>query len=108
MTEKRLLALLGMLIGLIGGLIILVDVIDVGRRQTVDLTFVVNSLVTVLIGIAILVGSLLIYRGRHSSGGIINLILGILALVIAGASDTGGILAIISGVIGLVASESSR
>lgn len=108
MTEKRLLALLAMLIGLVGGLLILIDVIDVGRRENLDLTFVVNSIVALLVGIAILAGSLLIYRGRYSSGGILNIILGIVALVLPGTSDTGGILAIISGVVGLVASEAIR
>ena len=108
MTEKRLLALLAMLIGLVGGLLILVDVIDVGRRQNIDLTFLVTSLVAIILGIAILAGSLLIYRGKYSSGGILNVILGIAALVLPGTGDTGGILAIISGVLGLVASEAGK
>jgi len=60
--------------------------------------------VSALLGIAILFGSLLIYRGKYSSGGIVNILLGIVALIL-GAGTLGGILAIVSGVIGLVASE---
>ncbi len=108
MTEKRLLALLAMLIGLVGGLLILVGVLDIGRGQTFDLTVVANSVVALVIGIAILAGSLLIYRGKYSSGGIINILLGIVALVVPQTSTTGGILAIISGIVGLVASEAGR
>lgn len=108
MTEKRLLALLATLIGLVGGLLILVDVVDIGRRQNLDLTFVINSVVAIIVGIAVLAGSLLIYRAKYSSGGIINVILGLVALVLPGTSDTGGILAIISGIVGLVASEAGK
>jgi len=103
MTEKRLLALLAMLIGLIGGLLVLVAALDITRGR-LDLGVAVNSFVSALLGIAILFGSLLIYRGKYSSGGIVNILLGIVALIL-GAGTLGGILTIVSGVIGLVASE---
>ncbi|HYT17071.1 MAG TPA: hypothetical protein VEO18_02350 [Thermoplasmata archaeon] len=106
MTEKRVLALLAMLIGLIGGLLILVNALDLGRGN-LDLTRILNAGVAALLGIAILVGSLLIYRGKYSSGGIINIILGVVALILS-VSTTGGILAIVSGVLGLVATEASH
>jgi hypothetical protein len=103
MTEKRILALLALLIGLIGGLLILVDALNIIRGQ-LNLNDAVRSVVAALLGIAILMGSLLIHRGKYSSGGIINILLGIVAIIL-GAGYTGGILAIVSGVIGLVASE---
>lgn len=103
MTEKRVFALLAMLIGLIAGLLILVNAIDIGRAS-LDLNRILNAGVAALLGIAILVGSFLIYRGKYSSGGIINILLGIVALILP-LSTTGGILAIVSGVVGLVASE---
>ncbi len=106
MTEKRVLALLAMLIGLIAGLLILVNALDIGRSN-LTLSQVLNAGIAALLGIAILVGSLLIYRGRYSSGGIINVLLGIVALILA-ISTIGGILAIVSGVIGLVATEAGR
>jgi hypothetical protein len=104
MTEKRILALLALLIGLIGGLLILVGALNVGRGNALSLDLAVNAIIAALVGIAILAGSLLIYRGKYSSGGIVNILLGIVTLIL-GLNSTGGILAIVSGVIGLVASE---
>jgi len=106
MTEKRVLALLAMLIGLIAGLLILVNALDIGRA-TLNLNQLLNVGIAALLGIAILVGSLLIYRGKYSSGGIINILLGIVALIL-GVSQIGGILAIVSGVVGLVATETGH
>ena len=103
MAEKRILALLAVLIGLIGGLLILVNVLNAARGEF-NLDRAINAAIAALLGIAILVGSLLIYRGKHSSGGIVNILLGIVTLIL-GLNFTGGILAIVSGVIGLVASE---
>jgi len=106
MTEKRVLALLAMLIGLIAGLLILVNALDIGRGN-LDLSRLLNAGIAALLGIAILVGSLFIYRGKYSSGGIINILLGIVALILE-FSQIGGILAIVSGVVGLVATEASH
>src|SRR5256885_1058821 len=106
MTEKRVLALLAMLMGLIAGLLILVNALDIGRSN-LTLSQVLNAGIAALLGIAILVGSLLIYRGKYSSGGIINILLGIVALILK-LDTIGGILAIVSGVIGLVATEAPR
>jgi len=104
MTEKRILALLAVLIGLIGGLLILVNVLTAAQGGQFNLERAINVAIAALLGIAILVGSLLIYRGKYSSGGIVNILLGIVTLIL-GLNFTGGILAIVSGVIGLVASE---
>jgi len=64
--------------------------------------------IATVLGIAIILGSLMIYRGKYGSGGIINIVLGIIVIVLGYGSTTGGILAIISGVLGLVASESGK
>jgi hypothetical protein len=109
MTEKRILALLALLIGLIGGLLILVSALNSGRGNQLNIDLatlgaIIAAVIAALIGIGILAGSLMIYRGKYSSGGIVNILLGIIALILL-ANATGGILAIVSGVIGLVASE---
>ncbi len=106
MTEKRLLALIAMLIGLIGGLLILVGALDIGRQFNLNLA--VGAIVTALLGVAVVLGSIMIYRGKYGSGGLINIVLGIIVIVLGYGSTTGGILAIISGVLGLVASESGK
>ena len=104
MTEKRILALLALLVGLIGGLLILVNALSAVQGGQFNLDRAVNAAIAALVGIAILAGSLVIYRGKYSSGGIVNILLGIVTLIL-GLNSTGGILAIVSGVIGLVASE---
>ncbi|TLZ70600.1 MAG: hypothetical protein E6K14_08275 [Methanobacteriota archaeon] len=106
MTEKRLLALIAMLIGLIGGLLILVGALDIGRQFNLNLA--VSAIIAALLGVAIVLGSLMIYRGKYGSGGLVNIVLGIIVIVLGYGSTTGGILAIISGVLGLVASESGK
>ena len=106
MTEKRLLALVALLIGLVGGLLILVEALN-GFRQIRDLVTALSQLVVVIIGVAILAASLLIYRSKYGSGGILDILLGIVALIL-GMNSTGGILAIVAGVVGLVASETGQ
>jgi hypothetical protein len=106
MTEKRLLALVALLIGLVGGLLILVEALN-GFRQIRDLVTALSQLVVVIIGVAILAASLLIYRSKYGSGGILDILLGIVALIL-GMNSTGGILAIVAGVVGLVASEAGQ
>ncbi len=104
MSEKRDLALVGLLLGLLGGALVLAESLNLGRLGNLTLEFVLARAVELILGVAILFGSLLIYRGRYSTGGILNLILGIVALIL-GASQIGSILALISGVVGLVANE---
>lgn len=108
MTERRLLALIGLLIGLIGGLLILSD----GLRAvllTANLESLLGDVVFLVLGIAILLGSVMMYRGQYGSGGIVNILLGIVAFILD-ANSIGAILAIVAGVIGLVATgpRSSR
>lgn len=107
MTEKRLLALLGFLLGLLGAVLILVKVLQVGRNETIDLDFVVRRIVDIVLGVVILLGSVLIFRGKSSSGGVVNLVVGAVGLLL-GIDTTGAILAIVSGILGLVASDTFR
>ena len=104
MTEKRLLALVALLIGLVAGLLILVDAVNGIQLSSVG--SMLGQLVGVVLGVAILLGSLLIYRSKYGSGGILDILLGVVALVLH-MNSTGGILAIVAGVVGLIASEGS-
>ncbi len=104
MSEKRILGLLGFLLGLLAGVLILVYAFELGRNQTVTVEFILERLVRIIFGALILLGSLLLYRGSYSTGGIVNLVLGIVGLVI-GVYQVGAILALLSGVLGLVANE---
>ncbi len=106
MTEKRLLALLGFLLGLVSFALILVRVLEIGGRTTFDLAFFLNRIVTIVLAVAVLLGSLMIYRGSYMAGGIVNFVIGLVLILWAGPVD-GGVLAILSGVLGFVA-ETAR
>jgi hypothetical protein len=107
MSEKRDLAIVGLLLGLLGGALVLVSGVDLARFSNLTLDFILARLVDLVLGVAILLGSVMIYRGSYSTGGILNLILGIVAFVL-GANTLGAVLALISGVLGLLANEARR
>jgi len=96
-----------MLIGLVGALLLLAEALDITRSQ-ISVSLVAGVLIDAVLGLAILAGSLLIYRGRYSSGGIINILLGVVVLIVSRSASMGGILAIVSGVLGFVAAEAGR
>ncbi len=106
MSEKRDLAIVGFVLGLLGGALVLASSLGFARGNLAGITLaeVLNSAISIILGLAILFGSLLLYRRQYSTGGILNLVLGILVLII-GPSEIGGILALISGVLGLLANE---
>lgn len=102
-SQKRLFALVAMILGLAAGVLILLAA-TAGREV---------SLLSVILGLAVFYGSYLIYRGKTSLlfgwgktrlGAWINLILGFVTLVVpGGVGGTPSILAIVSGILGLLA-----
>jgi len=104
MSEKRLLGLLGFLLGLLAGVLILVSAFNIRGNVSVTVEFILARIVEIVFGALILVASLMLYRRSYSTGGILNLVLGIVGLVL-GVSQIGAILALLSGVLGLVANE---
>ncbi len=108
MSEKRTFGILGFLLGLIGGALVLAGSLgsfDHGFGN-INLAALVYDAIYILLGLAILFGSVLLYRRQYSSGGILNLVLGIVVLVLG--PTLAGVLALISGVLGLVAAEARR
>lgn len=103
MSERRTLAILGLLLGLLAALLVLLTLANLGRNPTINLEWVANRIVDVVLGIGLLLGSVLIYRGRYSTGGIVNLVLGVVVLILS--SSVAGILAILSGILGILANE---
>ncbi len=104
MSEKRDLAIVGLLLGLLGGALILARSIDFGAFARDLYVYIAQAAVSLILGIGIIFGSVLLYRGSYSTGGILNLILGVVSLVL-GRDTLGSVLAIISGVLGLLANE---
>ena len=101
--EKRIFGLVALVLGLVAGVLILLDV-QAGRNV---------DLVTLIAGIGVLYGSYLIYRGKTSIlfgwgktrlGALINLAIGLLTLLIqGGVGGIASILAIVSGILGFLA-----
>src|SRR3989475_11604469 len=100
--EKRLFGIIALILGLIAGVLIL---LNVQSKAGV-------ALLTLIAGIGVLYGSYLIYRGKTSIlfgwgktrlGALINLVIGVLTLLIpGGVGGTPSILAILSGVLGFL------
>jgi len=100
--EKRLFGIIALILGLVAGVLILLEVQSKGG---VDL-------ITLIAGIGVLYGSYLTYRGKTSIllgwgktrlGALINLAIGVLTLLVPGG--VGGypsILAIVSGILGFL------
>jgi len=101
--EKRIFALLALILGIIAAALILSAAT---RGSSLDV-------LGLLVGLGVLYGSYLIFRGKASllmgwaktrTGAVINLVLGVATLVIpGGVGGTASILAIVSGVLGLLA-----
>jgi hypothetical protein len=101
--EKRLFGLLAMVLGLLAGILILL-----GAQVNAGV-----DLLDLVIALAVLYGSYLIYRGKTGLlfgwgktrlGAMINLSLGVITLLVpGGVQGTESILAIVSGVLGLLA-----
>ena len=100
-------ALLGLLLGLVAGVLLLVDALEIGRSQTIDLAFVLDRIAQILVSLVILFGSLLLYRGKSSAGGLVLLVLGVVVLIL-GWDQTSAVLAIVGGILGVVASEAFK
>lgn len=104
MKSKQLIALIAMLLGLVGGVLLLVNFLETiprildGRGE-----ISIESLITIAIGVIAIIVSLLIWKGSYFAGGVINIILGIIAIVYGHRSD--GVLILLSGVLGVVAPQ---
>ena len=100
--EKRLFGLIALILGLVAGVLIL---LDLQAKQNIDL-------LNVIAGIGVLYGSYLIYRGKTSIlfgwgktrlGSVINLAIGVLTLLMrGGVGGIASVLAIVSGILGFL------
>ncbi len=102
-VEKRIFALIALVLGIIAGALILAVSARGLSLDVLDLAA----------GLAVLYGSYLIFRGKTSlilgrtkarTGALLNLLVGVVTLILpGGAGGIASILAIVSGVLGLLA-----
>jgi len=103
-SEKRLLAVLGFLLALIGGILVLADSLT-GIRGNTSLDELALRAVGVILGIAAFLGGLFIYKGRMSTGGLLTIVIGVLIFILNAGGLLETVLVIIGGVLGVVGSE---
>ena len=104
MSEKRDLAIVGLILGLLGGALVLSSALRFGSNPNVTLEFVVNRALFIILGLGAILAGVMIFRGSYSTGGVVNILLGIIILIY-GPDALGGVLTLISGVVGLLAHE---
>ena len=103
MTEKRLLAVLGFLLALIGGVLAIVAALSNFPRQ-LDLENVARRIVDLIVGIAAIFGGLFIYKGRMSTGGLLTIVIGVVMAILSGIG-LASVLVIVGGILGIIGAE---
>ena len=104
MKSKQLLALIALILGIVGGVLLLVNFLETIPRILEGRGEIgVESLIIIGIGVIAIIASLMIWKGSYFAGGVINIILGIIAIVYGQRSE--GVLILISGVLGVVAPQ---
>lgn len=105
--DRRVLALLALVLGIVGGVLFLVEALRFGQNPTIDLSFILDRLLLFVVAILVILGGVVIWRGNALGGGLLNIILGVIGFVLS-LGLTGSLLALISGILGLVAGPSRR
>lgn len=102
MSQRRLLAVLALLLGLLGALLVLLGLYPRGGRIEDLLAWLGGIAVRAILAVAAVVGSLLVYGRKYQAGGVVNIVIGI-ALLLVDAGLAGPLLVVFSGILGLVA-----
>ena len=100
MTERRLLTLLALLLGLLGALLVLLGFRLPNPNEPFS-QWLGKIAVEGILALVALGSSLLIFGGQYRVGGIMSIVIGIAILIVG--SDTAGLLVVFSGILGLVA-----
>ena len=102
MSSKHVFALIALLLGIVGGVLLLSGFIDFASRL-LEGSRRLNSdlLILAAIGVIAIVGSVMVWTGRYFAGGLINIICGLVGVFLGG--ETEGVLILISGILGIVA-----
>lgn len=104
MKSKQVLALVALLLGVVAGVLLLVSFMDaiprlLEGRSRAD----IDWLVIVGVGVIAIIASVMIWRGSYLAGGVINIILGVIAVYYGRRSE--GVLILVSGVLGVIAPQ---
>ncbi len=104
MKTKHVLALMALILGIVGGVLLCIGVANAIPRVLEGRAHLgLESLISIVIGTMAIITSVMIWKGSYLAGGIVNIVLG--AIAIFYGRDTEGILVLISGVLGVIAPQ---
>ncbi len=102
MKSEHAFALIAMILGIIGGVLLCRGIIDVASKIFEGNRHInIESPVLIIVGIVAIVSSAMLWTGRYLAGGVINIILGVITVFYGKEAE--GIMILISGVLGIVA-----
>ena len=102
MKTEHAFALIALILGIIGGVLLCKGAIDVIAKLLEGRGHInVESPVLVGIGVIAIIASAMVWTGRYLAGGVINMVLGIITVFYG--RDVEGLMVLISGVLGIVA-----
>jgi hypothetical protein len=102
MKTEHAFALIALILGIIGGVLLCKGAIDVAVKLFEGNRHInVESPVLIGIGVVAIIASTMLWTGRYLAGGVINIVLGIIAFFYG--KDAEGLTIIISGVLGILA-----
>ena len=105
MSEKRLLAILGFLLALIGGILVLAGALNLPRSGNLDLSAIAERAVEGILGVAAILGGVYMYRGRMSTGGLATLVIGIAIMIVTRSISLESVLVAVGGALGIIGVE---
>ena len=104
MKSKQVLALIALLLAIVGGVLLLASFLDsIPRILEGRASLRVESPVIIGVGVIAIVAGVIMWKGSYLAGGVINIILGLIAVIYGRNSE--GIIILDSGVLGVVAPQ---
>jgi 1,4-dihydroxy-2-naphthoate octaprenyltransferase len=106
-TEKKLLAILSLLLALIGGILVLVGVLNVSGNRNIDLDYLGQRAVDLILGIGAVLCGIYMYKGKASTAALLTIVVGLLINVHQQRVGLEGTLVLLGGVLRLLAADAS-
>jgi uncharacterized membrane protein HdeD (DUF308 family) len=102
MKSEHAFALVALILGIVGGVLLCEGVIDFASRLFEGTRHInIESPLLIIVGVVAIIASAMLWTGRYLAGGVVNIILGIITVFYGKSAE--GIMILISGVLGIVA-----
>jgi hypothetical protein len=102
MKSEHAFALIAMILGIVGGVLLCRGIIEVASKIFEGNRHInIESPVLIIVGVVAIVSSAMLWTGRYLTGGVTNIILGVITVFYGKEAE--GIMILISGVLGIVA-----